>query len=84
MTKLIKSFRGVLDGDIYPTQFEAGDECPGELEAGARELGALGDDEDGGSMTAAQIKEALDAKGIQYKSSASKAELLELLAGAGE
>ncbi|WP_087686803.1 HeH/LEM domain-containing protein [Pandoraea sp. PE-S2R-1] len=85
MAKLIAAFLGVLDGDIYPTQFEAGDECPPELEAGAQELGALGDEsvstED---MTAAQIKAALDANGVEYKASMSKAELLELLTGAGE
>ncbi len=85
MAKLIKAFLGVLNGEIYPTQFEAGDECPPELEAGALELGALGT---GGvsveDMTAAQIKEALDGKGIEYKASMSKAELVELLAGAGE
>ncbi|VVD74528.1 HeH/LEM domain-containing protein [Pandoraea commovens] len=85
MAKLIKAFKGVMDGDIYPTTFEVGDECPPELEAGALELGALGDEtlapED---MTAAQIKAALEAKGIEYKASASKAELVELLAGAGE
>jgi hypothetical protein len=39
--KFIKAFRGVPEGEIYPKQFEAGDECPPELEAGANELGAL-------------------------------------------
>lgn len=39
--KLIKPFKGVPQGEIYPRQFVAGDECPSELEAGARELGAL-------------------------------------------
>ena len=41
MAKLTKDFRGVIDGDIYPTDFKAGDECPKELEAGAKEVGAL-------------------------------------------
>lgn len=41
MPKFIKSFKGVPQGEIYPKQFKAGDECPSELEAGARELGAL-------------------------------------------
>ncbi|VVE78176.1 HeH/LEM domain-containing protein [Pandoraea sputorum] len=85
MAKLIKAFLGVLDGEIYPTTFEAGDECPPELEAGARASGALGDESLAPEeMTAAQIKAALDAKGVEYKASASKAELLELLNGAGE
>lgn len=34
------------------------------------------------SLTAAQIKEQLDAKGIEYKASASKAELLDALKAA--
>ncbi|MDT3530231.1 hypothetical protein ROV86_19210 [Stenotrophomonas pavanii] len=41
MSKLTKPFRGVRDGEIYPTDFAVGDECPSELEAGARALGAL-------------------------------------------
>ncbi|MDR6447479.1 hypothetical protein J2794_003595 [Paraburkholderia terricola] len=41
MAKFIKPFRGVPEGEIYPKQFEAGDECPSELEAGAKEVGAL-------------------------------------------
>ena len=41
MPKFIKPFRGVPEGEIYPKQFEAGDECPSELEAGAKEVGAL-------------------------------------------
>ncbi|MET3817212.1 HeH/LEM domain-containing protein [Pantoea sp. UYEF8] len=35
-------------------------------------------------MTVAQIKEQLDAKGIEYKASATKAELLELLNSADQ
>ncbi|WP_164242313.1 hypothetical protein ACL5HQ_13710 [Stenotrophomonas maltophilia] len=41
MAKLIKSFRGVPEGEIYPVQFAAGDDCPPELEAGALSVGAL-------------------------------------------
>ena len=39
--KFTKQFHGVKDGDIYPTQFEPGEECPRELEAAAHEAGAL-------------------------------------------
>ena len=39
--KFIKDFRGVPDGEIYPVQYSAGDECPPELEAAAIELGAV-------------------------------------------
>ncbi|WP_117310039.1 hypothetical protein [Stenotrophomonas sp. G4] len=41
MAKLIKPFRGVPEGKIYPIQFAAGDVCPPELEAGALSVGAL-------------------------------------------
>lgn len=41
MAKFIKPFRGVPEGEIYPVQFVAGDECPPELEAGALSVGAL-------------------------------------------
>lgn len=41
MTKFIKPFRGVPEGEIYPVQFVAGDDCPPELEAGALSVGAL-------------------------------------------
>lgn len=41
MAKLTKPFRGVPNGEIYPVEYEAGDECPAELEAGAFALGAL-------------------------------------------
>lgn len=41
MAKLTKAFQGVPDGEIYPKQFEAGEECPPELEAAALALGAL-------------------------------------------
>jgi len=39
--KLNKPFKGVPDGEIYPVEYQAGNECPPELEAGARELDAL-------------------------------------------
>lgn len=41
MEKFIKPFRGVPEGEIYPVQFVAGDDCPPELEAGALSVGAL-------------------------------------------
>jgi hypothetical protein len=41
MAKFIKPFRGVPEGQIYPIQFAAGDDCPPELEAGALSVGAL-------------------------------------------
>lgn len=29
--KFIKPFKGVIDGEFYPTEFQIGDECPAEL-----------------------------------------------------
>lgn len=37
--KATKEFKGVKDGEIYPTEFKPGDEIPPELEAAALELG---------------------------------------------
>ncbi|MDF2863647.1 MAG: hypothetical protein K0S02_3919 [Achromobacter mucicolens] len=65
MAKLIKAFRGVPKGAIYPVEFAAGEECPPELEAGARDLGALeasADDSDEKKDLMAQ----LDAAQIKY------------------
>lgn len=39
--KLTKPFLGVPKGEIYPRQYQAGDECPPELLAAARELEAV-------------------------------------------
>lgn len=46
MKKFTKSFHGVRDGEIYPTEFSVGDECPPELVAGAESLGAIEDESD--------------------------------------
>lgn len=65
MAKLIKAFRGVPKGAIYPVEFAAGEECPPELEAGARDSGALeasADDSDEKKVLLAQ----LDAAQIKY------------------
>lgn len=65
MAKLTKAFRGVPKGAIYPVEFAAGQECPPELEAGARDLGALeasAEDSDEKKDLMAQ----LDAAQIKY------------------
>lgn len=41
MAKFTKPFCGCRDGDIYPTDFQPGDDCPAELEAAARSVGAI-------------------------------------------
>lgn len=41
MAKLTKTITGVADGEIYPREFEAGQDCPAGLEDYARSIGAL-------------------------------------------
>lgn len=41
MAKLTKPFSGVPNGEIYPVEYKAGDDCPPELEAHAAALGVL-------------------------------------------
>ena len=41
MAKFTKPFAGVPNGEIYPIQYQVGDECPAELAAAAESLGAL-------------------------------------------
>lgn len=39
--KFIQPFKGCKQGDLYPTQFAVGDECPPELEFAAIDAGAV-------------------------------------------
>lgn len=41
MPKLTKSIFGAPDGEIYPREIPAGEECPPSLESYAAEIGAL-------------------------------------------
>ena len=41
MATLIKALFGARNGEVYPRMFEAGEECPPELEDAARATGAL-------------------------------------------
>lgn len=41
MMKFIKPFKGCKQGDLYPTQFVEGDECPQELEHAAVDAGVV-------------------------------------------
>ncbi|UXC38281.1 HeH/LEM domain-containing protein [Cupriavidus gilardii] len=79
MPKIVKAFRGVPDGEIYPREFQVGDECPPELVQGAKAVGAIEEEAESG-LTVAQLREALSAKGIEYKATAKKADLEALLA----
>ena len=42
--KFIQPFKGCKQGDLYPTQFAVGDECPPELEFAAMDVGAVAAD----------------------------------------
>lgn len=54
--KFIKPFYGVKAGDIYPTRFQVGDDCPPELEAAAIELGAVEKESNGTRTTRTSAK----------------------------
>jgi hypothetical protein len=41
MAKLTKRFLGALPGEIHPTAYEPGEDCPPELESAAEEAGAF-------------------------------------------
>jgi hypothetical protein len=43
--KFVQPFRGVPDGEIYPVDYEIGDECPAELLESATALEAVEADE---------------------------------------
>ena len=79
--KFSKPFRGVPDGEIYPVDYEPGQECPPELEASAIALetidvaGAGGNDK----LTVAQLRDELTARGIAFDPAAKKADLQALL-----
>jgi len=69
MQRFSKPFRGVKAGEIYPTQFEVGDECPPELVAGAQRLGVLDASTDAGEGSdgeKAQLQAQLEKAGIKY------------------
>lgn len=57
-----KPFLGVPDGEIYPVQYQPGEECPPELEAAATELGAFDDPEGEGAAGVAAPKRGRAAK----------------------
>ena len=75
-----KAFEGVRDGEIYPSQFSKGEECPPELVAGALALGVLERAID--EMTVPQLKASLDDLQVTYAQNAKKEELVEQLKAA--
>lgn len=77
-------FRGVPNGQIYPVDYEPGQECPPELQASAIALGAI-DAPDAGAgggndkLTVPQLRDELTSRGIAFDPAAKKADLQALL-----
>jgi len=54
--KLIKPFRGVPNGEIYPVDYKPGDECPVELLDAAIHFGAVETAKEEGTKTPNKAK----------------------------
>ncbi|KRE02591.1 hypothetical protein ASE61_15045 [Bosea sp. Root670] len=91
-----KEFRGCRSGEIYPTSFRPGDECPAELRVAAVEVGALESAEEAKARTAAERKGEKAAqkrvdillalakeKNVAIGDDATEEQLVEALAAAG-
>lgn len=75
MAKFSKAWRGVKAGDIYPTEFKTGDECPPELVEAAHAsevLEALGDADTKAIADAKAAREA-EAAALQAAADAERA-----------
>jgi hypothetical protein len=82
--KLIKDMIGVVEGDVYPTDFKVGDEIPPELEDAAMALGAV----EGSKSSTPKLTDALKAEAAAKAKAEADAAAAELeakaLAGAPE
>lgn len=54
--KFIKPFRGVPAREIYPVEYQPGEECPEELLSAAVELGAVDAAKDQGAKSTTKAK----------------------------
>lgn len=78
MAKFTKPFLGVPDGEIYPVQYEKGDEVPAELLDAAKEAGCVSgkkgdskqpeeppsdDNQDGGTGNETDIQPTAEGEG---------------------
>lgn len=57
-----KEFKGCRKGEVYPSTFKPGDECPAELRKAAGEVGALEAAEEAKARAAAERKEEKGAQ----------------------
>lgn len=91
-----RAFSGCRAGDIYPTQFRVGEECPPELRKAATEDGALESTADAKARVAAGRKEEAEAqkrvaalldlardKNVAIGEQATEAEIVAALTAAG-
>jgi hypothetical protein len=75
MSKLTKPLWGAANGEIYPREYAAGEDCPPELEDAAREIDALADAPDAAAVQAeAEAKAKAEA---EEKSAAEEAARLD-------
>ncbi|MFY3461237.1 hypothetical protein ACOTJD_31735 [Achromobacter xylosoxidans] len=63
--KLTKTIRGVPEGEIYPVEYAAGEDCPSWLLPAARDLGAVEEANDDPPELVA-LRAQLDALEIKY------------------
>lgn len=63
--KLTKTIRGVPQGEIYPVEYPAGEDCPSWLLPAARDLGAVEEANDDPPELVA-LRAQLDALEIKY------------------
>lgn len=63
--KLTKTIRGVPEGEIYPVEYLAGEDCPSWLLPAARDLGAVEEANDDPPELVA-LRAQLDALEIKY------------------
>lgn len=96
--KFIKSFKGCRKGEVFPTDFKPGEECPKELEFAAKEAGAIGggnkkarDGEVGQSentelkaMTVEQLKALAAEKGYDLGDASKKDDIIAAIELASE
>lgn len=65
MRRLTGPLTGAVAGDIYPTEFMAGDLCPPELEAAALAMDVLGDEVEPDAATEAEAAAKAEAEAAE-------------------
>ncbi|PIT21769.1 hypothetical protein [Snodgrassella alvi] len=81
MAKLIKDFKCILPGQLYPTLLKAGEECPPEHEQNARKWGCL--PPEGVAEVGVEAAKA-ELEAVKAEAEAAKAELEATKAQAAE